>query len=546
MRLIESFGGWTNHQEKLILENIQAAKAYMQKVAAKRLEKDPRDLTPEERDRALANPQYKKIIDMVKANPGYAYAFVKFHFDQKISLDTLKQFIDELPRKKHIIQQLPNQVDYYANLESQPGQVTGFEAMTDAIRTIERAKEAKWIVDKLPKSLRDQYRAASPEKQTELINAAHALTELGPEIISRLFQKIASMTRWGIDDVIDYISNYLKGYSNLGMKRKIDEITALEPESGVIYQDDRYLALSARTENAQKKLCSVANWCINRGSFSSYANNAVQLNIFDFGVEPTNPMFLIGTTVYYTGKTRTTHDINDAYIQKSDDTAKNLTELGYPENVVRGIMAALPTEMLIKKVVYELGLDKGTASDVVVKIIKQGYLIDPFQNPASLEVILDIVRTRIKESLTRTEVTDLYKKYGVLSRFSAALLNELMPDITPQEKKEIYDATLAIFKEVHEIAEYDPSLTATPAIQNVLSQEQAVLSELGLPSDAVNEFKMAEPAVKPKTAPPKTRPATPSRPSPVPTKQPFKQPEPAKAQAEDVIKRLNSLLDEEL
>ena len=54
MRLIESFGGWTNHQEKLILENIQAAKAYMQKVAAKRLEKDPRDLTPEERDRALA------------------------------------------------------------------------------------------------------------------------------------------------------------------------------------------------------------------------------------------------------------------------------------------------------------------------------------------------------------------------------------------------------------------------------------------------------------------------------------------------------------
>jgi hypothetical protein len=45
---------------------------------------------------------------------------------------------------------------------------------------------------------------------------------------------------------------------------------------------------------------------------------------------------------------------------------------------------------------------------------------------------------------------------------------------------------------------------------------------------------------------PATRPAAPPKPSPIPRKQPFKTPEPAKAQAEDVIKRLENLTNEEL
>jgi hypothetical protein len=54
---------------------------------------------------------------------------------------------------------------------------------------------------------------------------------------------------------------------------------------------------------------------------------------------------------------------------------------------------------------------------------------------------------------------------------------------------------------------------------------------------------MAEPAVKPNPtiAPPTTKPSTPSRPSPIPTKKPAVEPVP-KAEAEDVIKRLESEL----
>lgn len=67
------------------------------------------------------------------------------------------------------------------------------------------------------------------------------------------------------------------------------------------------------------------------------------------------------------------------------------------------------------------------------------------------------------------------------------------------------------------------------------------------PDERRFKIKMTQPLTKP--APTKTpvrKPMTPSRPSPIPTKQPFKAPEPAKADAEDVLKRLKYLTDEEL
>jgi hypothetical protein len=311
--------------------------------------------------------------------------------------------------------------------------------------------------------------------------------------------------------------------------------------------------MSVRTEKAQKDLCAVANWCINRGSFSSYANDAVQLNIFNFGTDSSDPLFLTGTTVYYTGKVRTAHDINDAHIKKSDDPAEHFAKLGYPEEVVSSIIKELPREMMVKKVVYDLKLDKNKPIEVLFNIIKQSYSIDPETDPETLDIVLDIVRTRIKENLTKDEVIKMYTEYGVLSKFSAMLVKELLGDASPEEMQKIIDATLNVFATVNQIAKEDPSLMF-PQVKNVLAQEQDVLRELGLnrgdveavmeyiSKEMLDEFKMAEPAVKPRTAPTiaPTRPM-PKRPGPVPSKQPFKAPEPAKAEADDVIARYDEL-----
>ena len=520
MRIVESFNNWLAGHS--LNENISAAKIYMQKRYAKRLRKDPNALTPEERDKSLTDPAYLQILELVKAYPGYAMPFIKFHFDHGATVQDLTSLLEIIKTKKHLLPQLTRSIDQWANAEPVNG-IQGFEQLMDELRTMERAKDAKWFMEALPRTLRDQYRAL---------------------------------------DVLEYTANYVKGFANLGLSKKVKELEELEPEAGVIYSDDQYLVMSMRTENAQKKLCAVANWCINRGSFSSYASDAVQLNIFNFGTDPSDPLFLTGTTVYYNGKVRTAHDINDKHIMKSSDPTEHLTQLGYPQALVSNVVQELATEMMVKKVVYDLKLDKTKPVELLFNIIKQSYLVDPAANQDSLNIVLHIVDTRIKQNLTQDQVLKMYKDQGVLSKFSAQLVKMLLADAGDADIQAIIDATLSIFAEVNLIAKEDPSLVF-PQVRNILAQENDVLRELGLNRgdvdavmesiepedfDQIVEYWAAEPAVKPTTKPaqPATRPSTPSRPSPIPTKQPFKQPEPAKAEADDVIKRLKMLTNEEL
>ncbi|KAB2643438.1 MAG: hypothetical protein DVB29_05775 [Verrucomicrobia bacterium] len=557
MRIIESFSGWNR---EILSESTKAAKEYMFQLAAKKNGQSTADLSPEDREKILADPKYAEIVSIGSTYPNYLPALLKFGFEHKASAEDLKGLLQTMQDKKQLLTQLgrsPQEVlDDYSNREPKDG-IAGFEQLTDAIRTIERAREAKWFIDAMPQRLRDQYRSLSPEEKQPFITAAFKMQELGEDATKRFFKKIMAFANSPISEVGDYISRYLKGFANLDLQKKIDNIEKLEPEAGIIYSDDQYLVMSVRTEQAQKDLCSVANWCINRGSFATYANDAVQINIFNFGIPSNDPMFLTGTTVYYTGKVRTSHDIDDAMIKKSDDPAKHLSELGYPADVVNTIIRELPREMMVKKVIYELNLDKKKPIEVLFNIVKQSYAVDPETNPESLAIVLDIVQNRIKDNLSKGEVVDLYTKAGVLSKFSAMLVKMLIDQNDQESMRKIVDATLKIFATVNQIAKDDPSLVF-PQVKNVLAQEKDVLKELGLSSgdiesvmeyidqEMIDEFLMAEPAVKPRTAPTiaPTRPM-PKRPGPVPTKQPFKAPEPAKAEAEDVIARYEELIKKE-
>ena len=559
MKFLKPFNVWIENNS--INENIAAAKSYIQKKEADKLGKTPEELTPEEREAALNNRKYRAIIDLVKNAPGYAGAFVKFAFDQEIAIDQLAELLVTLKTKKHIIAQLPKSIDQYATEET-VNRLTGFEKMQDDIRTIERSKESKWLIDRLPRALRAQYQTLSPEDKSVLINAAQQLTELGDKAIKRLLEKVKAFDAWKLEDVIEYINKYIGGFANLEMQKKIDSIYSLEPEAGVIYSDDQYLVISVRTEKAQKELCSVANWCINRGSFSSYANDGVQLNIFNFGTDPSDPLFLTGTTIYYNGKVRTAHDINDKMIMQSADPREHFTKLGYPSRLIDTIVNNFPIEVLIKKIVTEFKIDTTKPLDFLLNVIYHSYTIDLTANETALSVVMDIIENRIKNNVTRSQVINMYITAGIFSKFSAKLLSVLLDDITPEELKKIKDATLALFAKLKTAIKTQPNLANIPRVKNILVQEEAIMDELNLtsrdarsameslqfdPSDPILEFFMDGPLVKP--APTKTpvrKPMTPSRPSPIPSKQPFKAPEPAKAEAEDVLKRLDYLTDEEL
>lgn len=354
--IFESFIDWS------LNENISAAKAYMQKRYAKNRKMESGELTPEEKDEALKNGSYQAITILLKNHPGYVLPFVKFHFEQGVPISlsgdteevrSLRQLLDVITNKKYIIQQLSKPIEKWANTEDVNG-ITGFEQLTDEIRGIEREKEAKWFINALPKGLRDKYRSLDSTEQKKVVTLAIQLEKLGKSAINRLFEKIKSMERWDIKDVIDYVSNYIGGFSNLEMQKKIDELENLEPEAGIIYSDDNYLVMTMRTEDAQKALCSVANWCINRGLFHRYADKGLQINIFNFGIDPADPLFLTGNTVSFAGSITDSHDINDVPIIQDRNPREHLTKLGYPRSLVDTVMYSLEPEFAIKKSLSKL------------------------------------------------------------------------------------------------------------------------------------------------------------------------------------------------
>ena len=418
--MLGSFAQWKSWRSLALNESIRDAMLWMQKRAAARLKKEPAELSPEERAGALAEPGYQKILELTASAQGYTFPFVRFHFKHGVPFAKLEELFNLLRQESWIASQLSHPISYWASIEDHRGPGNGFEKLEDEIRLIQKIKKAKWIVERLPRRLRNAYRAAGKEDQQRLINAAERLKALGEIITERLFEKIKAMDGWSFGEVLDYIDNYLLGYANASMKAKIDEITALEPEVGVLYLDGRLLAISLRTEKAQKGLCSVANWCINRGRFLSYTRNAVQVNVFDFGESPTAPMFLTGTTISYQGKVTASHDINNKDLLTVGDPAQHFEKLGYPASLVRAVVEDLPRESTVKKLVSDLNLDADSAEKILVSVLKHGYNFKPEQSPESFEVIFDLIKSRLASKIYGVEpdqVISLLKDGSALQVF---------------------------------------------------------------------------------------------------------------------------------
>lgn len=521
-----------------IFENISGAKAYMIKRFASRKRVAPEQLTDQDKATALEDNDYRAIIQLIGQSHGYAMAFVKLRFEHGATIDQLKELFDLLVSDSNLARQLQMGVDQYASTpkgETING-VNPFEALMDDIRKIEVRRKAKWVVDELPGNLRRGFREASPENQQRLLNAATMINDLGVEVRKRLLAKARAFST--IDEFIEFAVNYVKGYSNNDIATKMAKIEELEPEAGILYADDKYLMLSARTEKAQKDLCAVANWCINRGSFNnaSYGGGAIQINTFDFTKDATDPNHLIGTTISYDGRVTYSHDINDRNIKTTADPAEHFRKFDYPEQMIRVLLSTLPIEAVVKKVVTDLQLDKKKPVEIFEDIIKSSYYVDTQNNEAATKVIMSILMERLAPVMEREAILSKYLKLGAISEFSAKLFNVLLNDATQAERDQVFAKNEEIYALLNTIKNRG-NTNLSAAMQNVLSAKDAVVDILQ--RGVTEAVAMAEPAVKPRptTAPPKTRPNTPSRPSPIPTKKPAVEPVP-KAEAEDVVKRL--------
>jgi hypothetical protein len=485
-------------------ENIAAAKSFMQREYAKKKKIDPKDLTPEEREQALDNRGYKEILKLIGDKHGYASAFVKFHFEQGVPINLpgradgdgeirdLASLFNLMITKKHVVSRIPMNIDQYAASDEING-VSGFEALTDAIRTIERADGAKWFTDRLPKKSRDGFRSMSPEDKNRVINAAYALEDLGKEVTERLLSKIKAMDSWTIDQVMDYTNNYLSGYSNLEMKKKMDEIAELEPGAGVLYFDDKYLAITVRTDKAQRALCSIANWCINRGSFNNYAGEGsrgkgIQVNIFDYTKDPTDPYFLTGTTISNDGRVTDSHDINDRSIKKGTEPGVHFKGLGYPQDMVDDLVKGIPIEIATKKILDSLGT--ANALEMIRNLIQlrkgliAGRVSDDIWGKA-LQISSDIIKE--DSDIKVSTIIQRFKESGIVTENGLVVFKALAGDAyTREDAKAIIEMSERNFNNMVYLLElYDEGLISNKssdinqdAIRETIKNKDEVLAKL--------------------------------------------------------------------
>jgi hypothetical protein len=471
MKVCESFNGWLE-TESINENQIASAKIFMQKRYANKLDKNSSELSKEEQDKALSDPDYLKIIKLANQWPGYMLSFVKFHFEQGIpilnpgpreenSIMDLNDLIEVIKNKKHVIQQLPKTIDQYANA-GKVGNANGFEQLTDAIGKIERFKEAKWFIDALPKPLRDQYRSLNSEKQNGLITSAILLSKSGKNSIDRLFKKIKAMTNWPIEDFIEYTANYIKGLENSNMSSKIKELEDLSPEAGILYSDGQYLVMSMRTEEAQKKLCSIANWCINRGSFHRYADKGIQINIFNFETDVTDPLFLTGTTIAFDKTVTDSHDINDDNIKRTSNPVIHFQNLGYPKDLIDSIMNNFNTECDIKTAISELWeKTKGLNTQKIISSLFQatrGFLSGSMSED-EWGKIAGVVAEIISDDrgINKKDFMNHFKENGIISDTGLNVFNSLIgDDYTKSDIEDILKATERVIVDIkHLLDDYE-------------------------------------------------------------------------------------------
>ena len=585
MRIIESFTNWKNIIH--VNEDLASAKTYMLNRyknkqtdgSSDRLNtNDTVELTPEEKDAALLDPNYLKILKLTEPFPSLTLAFVKFHFDQGISIKSgvlnLTNLANQLsdPETNAIIKALPKQISQYASQETgdQFGHGSGFEELTDQInKGIMKKSVYAEILDKIPNPLRSLIKSQPEDLLVKITNLMTQLSSLNKKIgefietdkDSPLFGQqttvlknfLLFISRNKNDTFTQFykrLESIVTGLSS-NKSQKIKDATSLEPQVKILYDKDNYLAFSIRTEEAQKKLCSEANWCINDRSFNTYASNAVQLNIINYNEPIATAKYITGTTINFdNGEVTHASDYNNISIKKSSNLETHLLNNGYPDEFVDSIVSQMPSEILIKTAIYKIGDSKSGLLEFIEKMIASTYrqTVTRSKNPVisklNIDEIFEIMKPQIDKYLDKMVVINLYKKYGILSLDSVRIFKLLLlSNISEADKADIYSVTVSNFARIHKSAKLNISVLM-PQLTKILAEEDQVKAELGISNSPVNEMVMAEPLTKPAPTETPTKPKiNPNpRPSPIPSTRPFEEQEPAKADAADVIKRLNNLI----
>ena len=251
--------------------------------------------------------------------------------------------------------------------------------------------------------------------------------------------------------------------------------------------------MSCRTEQAQKDLCAIANWCINRGHWGSYAGSqndpGLQINIFNLDLPVSDVYYLTGTTIKYDGRVTASHDKNDNNIL-NQGSRKSIYDhfkgLGYPEDLCKTLEYVIPIEIMTKKTLEKIkaiGKKSANKNNALGKALWDvaGQKLDGNISQEEWNGILDVVAEVLQseDGQLFNSLKKIYLEAGVHSLASLSIFEQfIFPKLTQDEKQQVLVATDKIFKQfkaLHRIWKNTGTNQSQDEVQHKLETTLALL-----------------------------------------------------------------------
>ena len=329
-------------------ENVQQAKTFMKNRAlkAKKTEagepkegEPPIGLSAQEVRQAENDPQFLKIKELLRDNPGYTYVFTKFFFEDlseiepQQRMEDLQNLYNTLKDLRQSIGQLPMPVDRYTTQKPTPEDPRGpYERLIDDLEKLRGSRvTTKWINQLLPWQ-KVWFEKTTPVQKEKVDGIAVAFDEFGKEpdgskddkknkeLQYLFFIKVKKYTTVG--ELIVGAENYVKSASNAGTAKFLQAVAKVNLKYGEIngaeevYNENNILILEVRSFVANRDLNANTSHCIagSQGSWDSYVGDnkfTKQYYIYNFNLSPSDIKSVIGITIGEGGRVTACHTKND-------------------------------------------------------------------------------------------------------------------------------------------------------------------------------------------------------------------------------------------
>jgi hypothetical protein len=399
----------------------------------------------------------------------------------------LKPSLNELPLKN---------VDAYARIiPSKEDESPAYEVLGDDLRAMQSKRKLKKIYDELIPRMKkefDRVAASKNPKDKELIENlelfALALEKLNPRVNEETgeteypfkeFKKKTGMRfsdseaaldpeygnpsfkdpavafRALVRECMDLVDNW-----NKGLDEYTEKIMGLGLRAGIFYNKKGYLAMSARTPEAQRAVSGDTNFCINNDStFWSYGDGSIQLNIINGNLPKANKKYLLGVTIKKDGvvkncawKTNTGSDRD--FHRSGINYAAFLKQLEYPQELIQEIIDKFDEEVTIKLSLEKFYREsKSLTPNSLIKSlinIKQG-IFNGVVSPDQWDQVSGIVSFIVREErgIPTSDFLKEFKLSGMYTVSAWEVFDYVVEgDYTKKDMEEIKETTLSIIKEI--------------------------------------------------------------------------------------------------